>query len=232
LIKIAKEFDIKVEHNTDSNKIMIFFTDYLNNAPTRYKEWKMINRAMSKGYIDITHKDLARIIQEALRNRINIELDSKNCSRRVFDIFSKDIKRIQNVVLTKRKNFSEMPIGKLDTKKLPPCMKNLLSSIQAGENVPHMGRFALVAFLNSIKLSTDDILKLFSTAPDFEEDKSRYQVEHITGSLSSTSYKPPGCEKMRTYGICPVQEIDEICKRKRHPLSYYRAKWAEGKGKK
>jgi DNA primase large subunit len=111
-------------------------------------------------------------------------------------------------------------------------MKNLLTSIQAGENVPHMGRFALVAFLNSIKLSTNDILKLFSTAPDFEEDKSRYQVEHITGVFSSTSYKPPGCEKMRTYGICPVEEIDEICKKKRHPLSYYRAKWAEVKEKK
>ena len=231
LINIAEEFNIKVEHNLDYNKIKIFFTDYLHNAPTRYKEWKMINRAMSKGFIDITHKDLARIIQESLRNRINNELDSKNCSKKVFDIFSKDINRIKNIVLTKRKNFNEMPIGKLDTKKLPPCMKNLLSSIQSGENVPHMGRFALVAFLSSLKLSTDDILKLFSTAPDFEEDKSRYQVEHITGSISSTSYKPPGCEKMRTYGICPVQEIDEICNRKRHPLSYYRAKWAEGKDK-
>lgn len=232
LINIAKEFKIKVDHSIDTNKIRIFFIDYLHNAPTRYKEWKMINRTMNRGFIDITHKDLARIIQEALRNKINGELDSKKCSKRVYDIFSQDIKRIQNIVLSKRKNYSEMPIGKLDIKKLPPCMKNLLSSIQAGENVPHMGRFALVAFLNSLKLSTEDILKLFSTAPDFEEDKSRYQVEHITGTLSSTSYKPPGCEKMRTYGICPVQEIDSICKRKRHPLSYYKAKWAEGKGKK
>jgi DNA primase large subunit len=232
LVNIAEEFKINVEHNLDLNKIKIFFVDYLQNAPTRYKEWKMINRAMNNGFIDISHKDLARIIQESLRNRINFELDSKNCTKKVYDIFSSDIKRIKNLVLTNRKNYSEMPIGKLDVKILPPCMKNLLSSIQAGENVPHMGRFALVAFLNSLKLSTNDILKLFSTAPDFEEDKSRYQVEHITGTLSSTSYKPPGCEKMRTYGICPTNEIDEICNRKRHPLSYYKTKWSEGKGKK
>jgi len=232
LIKIGKEFNINVEHFLDSDKIRIHFIDYLHNAPTRYKEWKMINRAMNKGYIDISHKDLARIIQEAFRTKINNELDSKNCSKPVFEIFSSDIKRIQNIVIIHRNNLREAPIGKLDTKKLPPCMKNLLASIQAGENVPHMGRFALVAFLNSLKLSTNDILKLFSTAPDFEEDKSRYQVEHISGVFSSTSYKPPGCEKMRTYGICPVEEIDEICKKKRHPLSYYRAKWTEEKEKK
>jgi DNA primase large subunit len=120
----------------------------------------------------------------------------------------------------------------MDTKKLPPCMKRILASIQAGENVPHMGRFALVSFLNSLKLSTNDILKMFSTAPDYQEERTRYQVEHITGKISSTSYTPPGCEKMRTYGICPTEEIDDICKKKRHPLSYYKAKWSQEKNKK
>jgi DNA primase large subunit len=117
------------------------------------------------------------------------------------------------------------PIEKLDVEKLPPCLKSILAAIQSGENVPHMGRFALVAFLSSLKLNINDIMKLFSSAPDFEEDKTRYQVEHITGNISSTKYTPPGCDKMRTYGICPTEEIDEICKRKRHPMSYYRAKW-------
>ena len=232
LIDIAKEFDINVKHSTDFNKIRIYFIDYLHNAPTRYKEWKMINRVMNEGFIEISHKDLARIIQESLRIRINDELDGKICSRKVTERFLEDIRRIQNSVNSLRKKIRQEPIGKLDIKKLPPCMKNLLSSIQAGENVPHMGRFALVAFFNSLKLSTNEILKLFSTAPDYEEDKTRYQVEHISGVFSSTSYKPPGCEKMRTYGICPVEEIDEICKHKRHPLSYYRAKWNQEKKKK
>jgi DNA primase large subunit len=95
-----------------------------------------------------------------------------------------------------------------------------------------MGRFALVAFLNSMKLSTNDILKLFSSAPDYEEERTRYQVEHITGSSSSTKYTPPGCEKMRTYGICPVEKIDDLCKKTRHPLSYYKAKWKQETKKK
>jgi DNA primase large subunit len=232
LLEIAQEFKFNIKYEEETNKIRIYFKDYLRNAPTHYKEWKMINRTMEKGFLHIKHKELARIIQEALRTRINSELDMRDCNKSVYDIFSSDIKRIQNTVITYRKKIQVEPIGKLDLKKLPPCMKHILSSIQVGENVPHMGRFALVSFLNSLKLKTNDIMKLLSTAPDYEEEKSRYQVEHITGSISSTSYKPPGCEKMRTYGICPVDQIDNLCRKKRHPLSYYIAKWGEEKSKK
>ena len=228
LLNVLKEFDINVKYDEEKNNVSIYFVDYLKYAPTRYKEWKMINRSMEKGFIKIKHKELARILQEALRLRINEELDERDCNKTVYDIFSSDIKRIQNIVLLHRKKIEAEPIGKLDVKKLPPCMKDILAAIQAGENVPHMGRFALVSFLNSMKLNINEILKLFSTAPDYEEEKTRYQVEHITGSISSTSYKPPGCQKMRTYGICPVEKIDDLCKKTRHPSSYYRAKWKEG----
>ena len=229
LINISKEFDLNVRHDKDINKLSIHFTNYLHYAPTRYKEWKMINRTMDNGYIKITHKDLCRLIQEAFRKRINDELDSRQCSKAVVEIFSSDIKRIRNSVMLHRKKIEAMPVGKLSIEKLPPCMKNILKAIQSGENVPHMCRFALVAFLNSLKLGTKEILDLFSRAPDFEEDKTRYQIEHITGDISSTSYAPPGCDKMRTYGICPVEEMDDLCKKRRHPLSYYRAKWKQDK---
>lgn len=231
LLRISKEFNIDVNHREDTNRLSIHFTDYLHNAPTRYKEWKMINREMKEGYIRISHKDLARLIQEALRTRINNELDSRKCNKAIYNTFSSDIKRIQNTVMIHRKKIEAAPVGKLSIEKLPPCMKDILAAIQSGENVPHMGRFALVAFLNSLKLSTNDILKIFSSAPDYEEEKTRYQVEHITGSTSSTEYTPPGCDKMRTYGICPVEKIDELCKKKRHPLSYYRAKWKKNEEK-
>jgi DNA primase large subunit len=232
LLKIADEFKLNVKYKEEKNTIKIHFLDYLHNAPTRYREWKMINRTMEKGFIKINHKDLARLIQESLRSRINQELDERVCDNTVTKIFRDDINRIQNTVLTHRKKIETVPIGKLDIKKLPPCMKDILGAIQAGENVPHIGRFALVSFLSSLKLNTKNILKLFSTAPDFEEEKSRYQIEHITGNISSTKYKPPGCDKMRTYGICPTDKTDDLCKRKRHPMSYYNAKWYEEKKEK
>lgn len=232
LIDVSKEFNINVNFDKDTNRISIYFVDYLHHAPTRYKEWKMINRQMKNGFIQISKKDLARIIQEALRTRINNELDERTCSKTVYETFSSDIKRLQNSVMIHRKNIEAAPIGKLDTKKLPPCMKNILVAVQAGENVPHMGRFALVSFLHSLRLSNNEILKIFSTAPDYEEERTRYQVEHITGYSSSTAYTPPGCDKMRTYGICPTEEIDDLCKKKRHPLSYYKAKWKQEKTEK
>jgi DNA primase large subunit len=232
LIDISREFNFNVKYYDNTNKIKIHFIDYLRYAPTRYKEWKMINREMKNGYIQISHRDLTRIIQEALRNRINKELDNKSCSKVIYKSFSSDIKRFQKTVMIHRKHIETAPVGKLDIEKLPPCIKNILKAIQGGENVQHMGRFALVSFLNSLKLNTNDILKIFSRAPDYEEEKTRYQVEHITGKTSSTSYTPPGCEKMRTYGICPTEEIDDLCKRKRHPLSYYKAKWTQEKNKK
>jgi DNA primase large subunit len=229
LLEVAEELNVTVQFNAEINKIKIFFKDYLRNAPTRYKEWKMVNRGISGGYLTISHKDLARILLEVLRERINQELLSRDCDTSVSKVFSADIQRFQNMLALQKKKIEATPVGKVSIEKLPPCMKDILSSIQSGENVPHMGRFALVAFLSSLKLSIDDILKLFSTAPDYQEDKTRYQVEHIMGVSSSTEYKCPGCEKMRTYGICPVEKMDDLCKKVRHPLTYYSTKWKQEK---
>jgi len=231
LLSVAKELRINVQQPPDEPTIKIFFKDYLRNAPTRYKEWKMVNRDIGDGYIIISQKDLARILLESLREKINEELSSRECEQTVTDVFSSDIQRFQTMLSMQKKKSETTPVGKVSVEKLPPCMKTILSAIQSGENVPHMGRFALVAFLGSLKLSANDILKIFSTAPDYEEDKSRYQVEHITGQSSSTSYKCPGCEKMRTYGICPVDKMDMLCKKVRHPLSYYSNKWRQEKQK-
>ncbi|DAC72296.1 MAG TPA: hypothetical protein DSN98_05885 [Thermoplasmata archaeon] len=231
LLAIAQELDVTIQYHAEKNIIKIFFKDYLRNAPTRYKEWKMVNRGVGGGYLTISHKDLARILLESLRERINKELLTRECDTTVSETFHSDIQRFQNMLALQKKKIEATPVGKVSIEKLPPCMKDILSAIQSGENVPHMGRFSLVAFLSSLKLNTNDILKLFSTAPDYQEDKTRYQVEHITGASSSTEYKCPGCEKMRTYGICPVDKMDAICKKVRHPLSYYSYKWKQEKQK-
>jgi len=229
LLSVAKELDVTVQYNMEKNTIKIFFKDYLHNAPTRYKEWKMVNRGIRNGFLTVSHKDLARLLLESLRERINKELLSRECDKNVSDVFFSDIIRFQHTLATQKKKMEAAPVGKVSVEKLPPCMKEILAAIQSGENVPHMGRFALVAFLSSLKLSTTDILKLFSTAPDYQEDKTRYQVEHITGASSSTEYKCPGCEKLRTYGICPVDKMDDLCGKIRHPLRYYSTKWKQEK---
>ncbi len=100
--------------------------------------------------------------------------------------------------------------------------QHLLEMTRVSENVPHSGRFALVAFLHTLGMDSDEILQTFSTAPDFDESKSRYQVDHITGEISGTEYTPPECSTMKSYGIC--FNPDGLCRKIKHPLSYYRAK--------
>lgn len=227
LLEISKEFELHVDQLDDENKIKIHFKDYLRYAPTRYKEWKMVNRDINKGYVILYKKDLARLLLELLRKRINDELDSYQCNTTIEQTFQTEINRLRTLVQKEKKKYESAPIGKLHIEKLPPCLTDIFSAIQAGENVPHMGRFALVSFLHTLKLNTNEILRLFSTAPDYEEDKTRYQVEHITGDSSSTQYKSPACDKMRTYGLCPVDKMDDICRRIRHPLTYYSIRYKE-----
>ena len=229
LIEVSKELNIYAEFIENLGVIKVFFKDYLRYAPTRYKKWKMVNRDMNDGYVKISIKDITRLILESLRIRIEIELNSRKSNELIEKTFSSDINRFKKLVNLHIKKKEEAPIGKLSFEKSPPCMKDILTAIQAGDNVPHMGRFALVSFLNSLQLNTNEILKLFSNAPDYQEDRTRYQVEHITGTSSSTSYKSPGCDKMRTYGICPVDKMDDLCRKIRHPLSYYSAKWKKEK---
>jgi DNA primase large subunit len=224
--KIASELNINHQQPTE-NTINIYFKDYLRNAPTQYKKWKMVNRPMFQGYITITYKDLTRLILESLRNKILTELETLHTNQHINKSFSAEITRFRMILNTKRKKMETAPIGKLSIEKLPPCLKDILSAIQSGENVPHMGRFCLVSFLNSIGMNTKEILRLFSTAPDYQEERTRYQVEHITGETSSTQYKSPACQKMRTYGLCPTNKMDDLCRKINHPLSYYHTKWKQ-----
>jgi DNA primase large subunit len=227
ILHVAHEFGIDFIYDEHSEMLSVYFVHYLRYAPTRYKTWKMINRKMSNGYVAISEKDFSRLLQEAFRYRINQELVERTCNPHVVDVFSDEVRRFQNETMMLRKKSETEPVGKLDITKLPPCLKDILGAIQAGENVPHMGRFALVAFLNSLHMNSKDILRVFSSAPDFEEERTRYQIEHITGSTGSTSYSAPGCDKLKTYGLCPSEKMDQICRQVNHPLKYYRKQWRE-----
>jgi hypothetical protein len=56
---------------------------------------------------------------------------------------------------------------------------------------------------------------------------TRYQVEHITGVSSGTTYSVPGCDNLQTFNLCWA---DEVCRsrtragaaRVRYPGDYYR----------
>jgi len=109
-------------------------------------------------------------------------------------------------------------------------MKYLLAKVKKGENLSHLARFAITSFLVNIGFSIDEIVDLWRSSPDFDENIARYQVEHIAGLRGSgTKYIPPSCKTLKVHGICPSGvECDE----KKNPLKYYYRKLKERKGRK
>jgi DNA primase large subunit len=150
----------------------------------------------------------------------------------ILKAFGQDIEEIRGILEEERTKYKQKDYGRASIVRFPPCMRKLLAMMQAGENVPHSGRFALVAFLHKLGMNSDEILETFATAPDFDESKSRYQIQHITGEISGTEYTPPECSTMKSYGTC--FEPDKLCEKDwmNHPLTYYKAKGKRFKSRK
>jgi DNA primase large subunit len=223
VVLVAKELGLNISMENET------FIHYLKNtSQMRSKPWKMANQDLDNGYINLTKNKLARVVQQALQTKIEKELPQA-VNDEILKVLKRNVKDIRKAVEEKKNTFKAEDFGKIRVTKLPPCMRTMLAKVQTGENLPHSGRFALTSFLHSIGMSAQEILKLFGTSPDFDSDKSRYQIEHITGEISGTEYTPPECSTMKSYGIC--FDEDKLCKKEwmTHPLKYYRLK---DKGKK
>jgi len=121
----------------------------------------------------------------------------------------------------------KVDLGEVTEDAFPPCIREMLSQVANGTNLAHTARFALTTFLLAVGMSVDEVVGVFNTSPDFDEERTRYQVDHISGK-GGTSYRPPSCATMATYGNCPGE--DRLCKWVNHPLSYYERKLKRGGG--
>jgi len=200
--------DFGIKFKVVDGKFRVNIVDYLRGAvKIKDDEWKLVNRKVENGFVELTKKEFVRLIEEYLKVRleekIELDIDLKidiEIDRRRVD-YDAEIKNI----------------GLVDVECFPPCMKKIISDLNNGLNVPHSARFAITAFLLNIGADIDKIVELFKTAPDFDEDKTRYQVEHIAGMRGKgEQYICPSCDTMRSYGNC-----NGNCDVK-HPITFYR----------
>ncbi|MDH5462371.1 MAG: DNA primase regulatory subunit PriL, partial [Candidatus Bathyarchaeota archaeon] len=184
--------------------------------------WKLVNRKMLNGEVYLTKTEASRLLEEEVRRHIEEKLDIKVGS--LPDTITKRVDQL-NQLFSERKakiKMEELP-KEVVIPAFPPCIKRLYDAISSGRNISHIGRFALTSFLVNVGMTTENVTNLFRVLPDFRERLTRYQVEHIAGRRGSrTKYIPPKCETLQTHGVC--QNEDEICKKIRHPLIYYRRK--------
>jgi len=227
VIYIAKELGVDAVLRDDV--LMMHFTDYLRLA-SRMKsmEWKLVNSELFGGNVFLPNEKFCRALQNALQDKIESELPIR-VPDDIRSAVSKDVKHIEIAFNEMKSRFGDNVGGDVVVEEFPPCMRYLLAGTQNGLNLPHSGRFALVAFLHALGMDSEQIMALFSKSPDFDESKTIYQVRHITGEVSSTEYTPPECLTMKSYGIC--FEPDDLCGREKmvHPLIYYRIRTRSGR---
>ncbi len=197
-------------------------TQYVELVPSlRDDRWRLVNRDVYGGRVRLESGDVEVLLRERIfsliRRQLPLRVPGTVCAS-----LAPQISRI--TAANQQQLLQEF--GDVEEGVFPPCMKALMQAITSGANLPHTGRFALTAFLHTIGMSTPQIVELYCRAPDFDLQKTLYQVEHISGR-SGTEYTPPSCATMRTYGICSAR--DELCGHINHPLTYYKVK---KKGKK
>lgn len=216
--------ELEMDFTAEDGKARMHFVDFLKHtANLRGKEWKLINQAVDRGQVTLRREKALRVLQNAIQARIERQLPIE-VSEEVEATFADTVTTLKQKLAERRARFRPEELGKGEIADFPPCMQKLLADIQGHENVPHMGRFAIVAFLHTIGYTNEEIFKIFGDVPDFAVDVTKYQIEHITGAGSSTEYTPPECSTMKSYSVCPGG--DELCHREwmTHPLKYFRYK--------
>lgn len=196
---------------TDNNKIG--FQDYLrlsSNLAKHDKKWKLSNRILDSGSVKLDENDIPFLLKEAIRLRI---LEPINLSG-IPDNFRETAKWINSTVVGTAK---DIQIEKVDKNALPPCISAMLVSLESG-NASHNSMFIIATFFTNLGLKVDDVVRIFSKSPKFSEEKTRYQLEFLSGEKGGTKYTCPTCVKIKSYGLCVAE-----CEVK-HPLQYYRGK--------
>lgn len=224
ILEIAKAFNWRI--NFGKNGIILTsFPKYLESTSKgrllHDPKWKLVNRALDRGWVPVTPFELARLLQENVKKRIEESASQELAS--IPDEIQKDIEEL------KAEFFEKVPeIDENDTKikaqesDYPPCVTYLLGRATKGEHLSHTERFTLVTYLLHQGISIDSIVLFFSNVSDFKESKTRYQVENLAGKTGGRikGYTTYNCSTLQTHGVCK-NPVDPICRTIRNPLSYH-----------
>lgn len=192
--------------------------DYLKRATQFHGgEWRLVNRRLRNGYVEVDLEDLVRLIREEIRSMIVSRI-----STMPMPTLPSSISKVVDKV--KKQAIKFMPKVKVvyAPEEYPPCVARALDILKKGENLPHYGRFLLTTYLLTTGKGVDEIISIFSSAPDFKERITRYHVEHIAGLRGArVRYRVPGCKTLQTNNFCFK---NDRCNDIKNPLQYGRSK--------
>ncbi len=190
---------------------------YIELCPSLHDvKWRLINRQTDFGKVRIEKDEYDELIKERIRSMLEDQLPLK-----VGESICAMLSPLKDEISAGYQEMLMEQFGEVDEDSFPPCMKAIISAVTDGTNIPHTARFSLTAFMHVIGMDIHQIVEVYTRAPDFDVEKTMYQVEHISGR-GGTEYTPPTCATLKTYGLCVNR--DQYCKNVSHPLSYYRQK--------
>lgn len=232
---IAEEFSLDAKpakaYNENlgitSSVLYLDFVDYLKGAGIFHeRKWKLVNRTMQHGKVQVTKDEVARLTAEQIRTHMEEKLGAKTDLKTDLTLPQSVVDRIEKLKqlhLTLRKVQEEEMPKETVIDAFPPCVQKLYKTALDKGHLSHIERFTLTSFLLNAGMPIENVVECFRPASDFSEKMTRYQVEHIAGGRGTgEKYVPPKCETLRTHAICPGG--DEICERTWRPLQYYQRK--------
>lgn len=182
---IAAQFGIASRE--ENGMLLLDLPAYLRYS-VRDPHYRLINRRLFSGRVEITQNEKRRLMEEAVKKHIEAIPPVRDPPDIIKD--------------AGRRLLSELP--KAEVRMVvrgddhPPCVARLLESLRKHENLPHTARWFLATYALAVGMGEDDIAKLFSGAPDFSEKVTKYQVAHIR----KKGYSVPSCATVMTYGLC------------------------------
>ncbi|NYZ78722.1 hypothetical protein H0N99_01090 [Candidatus Micrarchaeota archaeon] len=188
VLSVARELGVECEID---NYYSVSFQDYLRYAP-KSVDYKLVNRRLSRGRVMLRRDEFVRILEEAVKLKIESELPLKT------EGIPADINEAAEEVRRSIPKEPQPVAVSIENGEFAPCMKKLLEDLKTVENLSHTARWALAVYMLNIGMKVDEVVKLFSTSPDFDESVTRYQVEHA----AKRGYKTPSCASMDSYGLC------------------------------
>jgi DNA primase large subunit len=209
---------LAAEFRIDLSKNKMPLGDYVEIVAVLHDErFKLVNRRVSKGYVEIKKEELLELLRERIRVILRRDLPYN-----VPKALCQQLSPVAESIKTEYQHQMLQQFGSVEESAFPPCMQALVTALTSGVNLTHAGRFALTTFIHTIGMDVPAIAQMYARSPDFDPEKTMYQVEHITGrGGSGTEYTAPACAAMRTTGLCV--HADKYCENVNHPLSYY--KW-------
>ncbi len=240
-VKFKEVFD-KGQKQVLETRFSIQFQDYLDlSIHLRDDFRKLCHKALDNGYVYLEMREIKRLLQEFVRRRFIIEdvVDEKALEKLKLEFFKyEEFESIYNNILNewelKKEEFEysvdiRFEKGKEFKDLFPPCIKEIMTKADEGQNLTHIERLYLVFFLHALNFPNEIIIDIFKGLPDFDRKKTEYQVEFA----KKKGYTPHSCNTLKSLNLCMASKYqDPLClegylsrkyneqRKIKHPLFY------------